>query len=451
MASTFGGITQAGSALTAASYGLDVVSQNIANSDTPGYTRQVAQQGSVDAVAGVPSIYTGHAGPGGVTITGTARMADLVVDARLRTEQSRGSLADTAASQLQQLESVFPEPSDTGLGETLNDFWNAWASVANDPGSNAARTVLLQDAATVTSTLNAMSATLTDLAASSAQALGQDAAAATSAASQLATLNTQITIANATGVNDNALLDQRDTLLSSLATLVGGVATLNPDGSADVTVGGQPLVTGSTAVAVTVDPAYAVSVGASVVTLTGGSAAAEATALTTTYPTYQSRLDAVADSLSSVVNGVQAAGYDLSGNAGTPMFTGSGAAGISVAITDPRLVAAASSPGGTLDGANALAASVLGASSSGPDTAYAGLVADVASDSALAQRRAATQQAVTSTVTTLQNSISGVSTDEEVSAMLTYQHAYSAASRVLTTVDDMLDTLINHTGLVGRV
>jgi flagellar hook-associated protein 1 len=450
MASTFGGITQAGSAMTAARYGLDVVSQNIANADTPGYTRQTAQQGTVDAVPGVPTIYSGHAGPGGVTITGTARMSDLVVDARLRTEQSRSGVTDTTASQLGQIETVFPEPSDTGLSERLNDFWNAWASVANDPGATAPRTVLLQDASTVTSTLNAMSATLGDLAAASAQALNQDTAAAASAANQLATINTQIAVASATGADANSLLDQRDSLLSTLASLVGGVATINANGSADVAVSGQPLVTGGSAVAMTVGAGFAVSVGGTPVTLSGGSAAAEATALTTTYPGYQAQLDGVANSLSSVVNAVQAAGYDLTGASGLAMFTGSGAAGITVAITDPRQVAASGTAGGTLDGSNALSASVLGASPGGPDVAYTNLVADVASSSLLAQRQAATQQAVTASVATLQNSVSGVSTDEEVSAMLTYQHAYQAASRVMTTVDDMLDTLINHTGVVGR-
>ncbi|HZC70504.1 MAG TPA: flagellar hook-associated protein FlgK [Jatrophihabitans sp.] len=450
MASTFGEITQASTALTAARYGLDVVSQNIANSDTPGYTRQVAQQGTVDAVPGVPSIYTAAAGVGGVRITGTARLADAVVDARLRTEQARDGLASTTSSQLQQIETVFPEPSDTGLSERLNDFWKAWAPVANDPKADAARIVLLQDAGTVTNTLNAMSATLSNQATASAQILNQDAAAATSAATQLATVNAQIAVASATGLNENSLLDKRDSLLSTLAGLLGGSATINPNGTADVTVAGQPLVTGGSAVNVTVDPGYTLAVGGTSVTLTGGSLAAESTALSTTYPAYQARLDAVANALSSVVNGVQAGGYDLSGTPGTPMFSGSTAATISVSITDPKLVAASSTAGGTLDGSNALSASVLGATSTGPDAAYAALVADIASASSLAQRQAETQSAVTSSVSALQTSISGVSTDEEVSAMMTYQRAYQAASRVMTTVDDMLDTLINHTGVVGR-
>jgi flagellar hook-associated protein 1 FlgK len=450
MGSTFGGIQQAGSALNAARYGLDIVSQNIANAGTAGYTRQAAQQGTVDAVAGVPSIYTRPAGVGGVAITGTARLTDPVLDARLRSEQARSGATAATAAQFQQVEAVFPEPSDTGLGEQLSDFWNAWSSVANDPGSDAPRAVLLQRASAVATTLNSMSTTLIDVAAATSQSLTQDTASATSAANQLATLNGQIAVGTATGSNVNSLLDQRDRLLSQLSSLVGGVATINPNGSADVMVAGQPLVTGNTAVAITVDASYQVSVGTTAVTLTGGSAAAETTALTTTYPGYQGQLDAVANALSSIANDAQAAGFDRSGTAGTPLFTGTGAAGISVAITDPALIAASATPGGNLDGGNALATSKLGQSSTGPDALYTTLVAGVASASALAQQQKATQDAVTASVSALQTSVAGVSTDEEVSALLTYQHAYEAASRVLTTVDSVLDTLINHTGLVGR-
>src|SRR4051794_36977655 len=450
MGSTFGGIQQAGSALNTARYGLDIVSQNIANADTPGYTRQTVQQASVDAVAGVPSIYTRPAGPGGVMVTGTARLSDTVLVARLRTEQARSGYADTTASQLGQVQATFAEPSDSGLSEQLNDFWNAWGAVANDPGSPAPRTVLLARASTVASTLNSMSGTLADVAQSSTQALTGDIAAANSAASQLATVNRQISVGSATGSNVNSLLDQRDLLLSSLSTLVGGVASLNTDGSANVSVAGQALVTGNATTALSVGAGYQVQVGGTAVTVSGGSVGGEVKALTTTYPAFQSQLDAVADTLANQTNAAQAAGYDLSGTAGQPMFSGSGAAGITVAMTDPTRIAASGQPGGNLDAGNALGAAKLGTKPGGADSSYRVLVAGIGSATALAQQQQTTQAGVTASVADLATAVSGVNSDEEVSAMLTYQHAFEAASRVLTTVDSMLDTLINHTGLVGR-
>lgn len=450
MGSTFGGINNASTAMGAARYGLDIIQQNISNATTPGYTRQSAQQATVDTSAAVPSIFTKPAGLGGVTISGTARLMDPVLVARARTEQARSALADTTAGQLSKVESLFAEPSDSGLSEQLNDFWNAWGAVSSNPGATAPRTVLLNKAATVASSLNALSTSLAGLMASTTQALNDDVNSANTAATQLATINGQIAIASATGANANALLDQRDSLLTSLSTLVGGVATINVNGTADVLVGGQSLVAGVTTTALSVGAGPLLSVGATPVALGGGSAAAEITAVTTTIPTVQAQLDSVATNLSSTVNAGQSAAFDLNGNPGAAMFSGVGAAGITVAITDPKTIAAAASPGTTLDGTAALTMSGSGTLAGGPDALYTTLVAGIGSASALAQQQQTTQDAVTNNVLQLQDSVSGVNTDEEVSNMLTYQHAYSAASRVLTTLDSMLDTLINHTGLVGQ-
>jgi flagellar hook-associated protein 1 FlgK len=448
MSNWFAGINQASTGLDAARYGLSVVGQNMTNADTPGYTRQVADQASVDMGA-VRGIFAGPGALGGVTVTGTTRQTDPVLDARVRGEHARGSLADTTATQLQAVEGVFPEPSDDGLGGQLNQFWSDWGAVANDPGSTAARSVLLKDAGTVAGTLNSMSASLSDVVTSTAGHLSTDVAAVNSAAQRLAQLNGQIAVATATGADPNSLLDQRDQLLQNLSELTGATVTVQPNGAADVAIGGQSLVSGVTASAMTVDASYGVQLGGTAVTVGSGSIGAETTALTTTLPGYQSRLDAVADGLSAAVNSVQAAGYDLAGAAGTPMFGGSGAAGITVVLTNPAAVAAAGTPGGNLDGSNALAAADTGAAADSPDARYAALVGDVAAASALAQQRATTQDAVVSNVDSLKSSVSGVSLDEEAASMLTYQQAFNASSRVLTALDSMLDTLINHTGLVG--
>jgi flagellar hook-associated protein 1 FlgK len=132
------------------------------------------------------------------------------------------------------------------------------------------------------------------------------------------------------------------------------------------------------------------------------------------------------------------------------MFSGSGAAGITVAMTSPWDVAASSAPGGNLDGGNALAASRLGTNPGSADKLYTSLVGEIGQASKLAQQANTTQSSVTSAVDDLRTAASGVSTDEEISNLLTYQRAYQASSRVLTTMDDMLDQLINRTGLVGR-
>jgi flagellar hook-associated protein 1 FlgK len=217
----------------------------------------------------------------------------------------------------------------------------------------------------------------------------------------------------------------------------------------DVDLGGVALVSGTTAATMSVDSSYNVSIDGAAVTLASGSAAADLQTLTTDIPAYQAQLDSVAFTLATQVNNAQAAGYDLNGNAGAPMFSGTTAATIAVAMTDPAQIAASGTPGGNLDGSNAASIAQFGSASNGADAAYSVLVGNIGAASALAQQKQSTQDAITTSVDALRSSVSGVSYDEEVSNMVTYQQAFQASSRVLTTIDSMLDTLINHTGLVG--
>lgn len=450
MSNWFAGIGQAASGLNAARYGLSVVSQNISNADTDGYTRETSIQGSVELGAtGIWARTTDNTMLGGVKVLSTQRADDPVLDARARDEHARGASADTTASIMTNVESLFPEPSDNGLASQLNDFWAAWGNVANDPGNTSTRTVLLQKASGLVTTLHSTSASLSDVATSTSGSLTTDIASANTAASQLATLNAQIRTATSSGADANSLLDQRDQVLDTLSKLVGGSATINADGTATVTVGGTDLVNGATANTLSVDSSYQVSINGSAVSVSSGSVSAETTMLTTTLPQYQSQLDAVADALSSTVNAIQTSGYDQNGTAGVALFSGSGAAGITLATTDPSKIAAASVSGVSKDGSNALNASEQGTAANGPDAAYAALVGGVATATQSAQQASALQDSVVSNVNSLKSSVSGVNYDEEVTNMLTYQRAFQASSRVLTTLDDMLDTLINHTGHVG--
>lgn len=449
MSNWFAGINAAQSGLSAARYGLDIVSQNISNADTDGYTRQISEQAAVD---GTPrsGLYVRSMGTllGGVVVAATARADDPVLDARVRSEHSTGAAVDTTASTLSALEGILPDPGDNGVAQQLTNFWKAWGTVANNPGDSTSRSLLLTSASDVVTGLHDLSTSIAGVAASTSASLTDDVTQANTAATQLADLNGKIAVGAATGQNVNSLLDQRDTLIDTLGKLTGGVATFAPNGSATVTVGGQTLVSGTTAAPLTVSSSHVISVGGTAVTA-GGSAGARVTALTTTIPGYQAQLDGVANALASAGNAVEAAGYDLSGAAGTPMFSGSGAAGLTVALTDPTKIAAAGTPGGNLDGSNALAAAQHGSAPNGPDALYTALVGAIGTASSVAQQQQTTQAAVVSNVDSLHASINGVSYDEEVSQMMTYQHAFSASSRVLTTIDQMLDTLINHTGVVG--
>lgn len=528
MSNIFAGIYRANDALTASRYGLDVTGQNIANANTPGYTRQRADQVSVGTVVGVPTLFSGRLENGGVRADGAVRLNDPVLDTRMRDEHAKQGQVDTTAARMGDIQNIFNEPSDTGLAEQLHDFWNAWGDVANDAGAQVPRDMLISSADKTVTMLHAMNSSLDSVATASKNSLDATVQSVNSAAKELADLNTKIAIGSATNTNVNALLDRRDVLLDQLSTSVGAKATLNNNGTVSVTLpgvdsggnpvqlqlvttgpaqngapglGGPPFEYGALTATYTTASGSDVPLTASLtisdipgninanpptspsgtstssVTLGGSAANAEMQTINATVKNYRDKLDAVAQALAKTVNTIQSGhtstgpgdpaiepGYDLKGQPGTAMFTTGGpsgsaaisditAANISVAdgFTYDKVAAASTvSTSGTVDGSNALAAADAGTKAGSPDSSYSALIGALGRDAASATQQQTTQGVITASVSTLQANASGVSFDEEVSNMLTYQMAFQASSRVLTTLDDMLDTLINRTGLVGR-
>lgn len=449
MTSSFSGLTNAMSALNAARYGLDITGQNISNANTDGYVRQRAELAESGPVPGVAAMYATQHSNSTAVVSGTSRLNDPVIDARARNEHGQNGSLQTTAATLSSVESLFNEPSDTGLAEQLNTFWTSWASVANNPGDAAARNVVLQNAASLTGTLNQSSAALGRLTQSVTQQATDVTSQVNTALGALAQLNGALAVASATGADANSLADQRDGLLMSLSELTGAQSSIQPDGTATVVIGGQSAVSGSTANTVSIGAGNQILVGGTPAATAGGQLQSLVTSLNTTLPDYTAQLDAVAASLASTTNTALAGGYDLAGNPGAPLFAGSTAAGISVAITDPATLAASGTPGGNLGGSVALALSGMGNAAGGPDVSYRTMIGTLATDVQRASQQASVQDSVTTSVDALAQSSSGVSIDEETTNLLTYQRAYEASSRVLTTVDETLDTLISHTGRVG--
>jgi flagellar hook-associated protein 1 FlgK len=195
------------------------------------------------------------------------------------------------------------------------------------------------------------------------------------------------------------------------------------------------------------------------VNVTGGTAAGIIDTVNTIIPTWKSKLDSVATQLISTVNAIHTSTaanptYDANGNAGGAFFSGTSAANISVVISDPALLAASRQPPGAAgpsrDGSNADALSALGGATTGANATYHSLVVQLGIASSNASLRATTQNNVTNQVDDARESTTGVSVDEEMTNLVTYQRAYEASGRVLTAVDQLLDTLINRTGLAGR-
>lgn len=474
--STFSGLGTALSSLIAQRQALEVSGQNVANANTVGYTRQRAAIASLPA-ATVPSMFSTSNGVGlGTAVTGIDRLGDVFLDARLRNETSGASRLATIASGYDTLETTIGEPTTTGFSKDLTSFWTAWSDVANDPSKDSTRAVVLQRGQAVADRLATM---YTDIGTQWNQALTTTKATITevnTTAANVADLNTRILAITNSGGSANELMDQRDLLVTQLSSLVGASTRTNADGTMDVMVAGNALVSGGSANALAVSgtPASfgdAMAGGtAGTVSITwaksGNPAGIEggtvAGLLTTLAPSASGgiltsaadQLNKVATSLATAVNDLHTTATTVDGATGGAFFaidaSRPAALGLSVAISDPDDVAVAQSGQGELDGTIGKALAELANATDGPDAIWSAFVVDLGVKSASATSRATVAEAARATASSAQLAQTSVDTDEESVNMLAYQRAYEGAARVLTAVDEMLDTLINRTGVVGR-
>jgi flagellar hook-associated protein 1 FlgK len=477
--STFSGLNTASTALWAAQRGLDVTGQNIANVNTDGYSRQRVSQQAVGGTA-VPAIYSVASQVGsGVNSDQIIRIRDAFLEGRAQVESARTSGLTVASDTLAQIEAAFREPGDSGIQSMLADVWSGFSDLANNPTEPAARSQVLERLDILAGGLRTTSASLDQQWAQTRGNLQALVTDVNTTARSIADLNSAIRSAAQAGLPVNELSDRRDLLAMDLAQKVGGTAVMGTDGMLDVVVGGSTLVSGRDVIALQVagvdaldgvgtgnDPRVVTVPGGTTVTL-GGTGGAQLDALTTTVPKYRAALDGIAQQLVGSLNGVQAVGYDAAGNPGQPLLgngPGTGAvdvtqvtaANITLRITTPaQLAAAAKSPadlGGAVsgDGGNADAFFRLSLQSGGVDANYRALVVGLGVESAVATRDLTVQSVVSTQVDAARESVAGVNLDEEMTNMLSYQHAYSAAARMMTAIDEALDKLINGTGIVGR-
>lgn len=458
MGSEMAGLNLALSGLFANREALDVAGHNVANANSEGYTRERVNMEAAGGMA-VAAIHARWSGVGsGVRVASVDRLNDAFLDARAMAEHGTDSALRRTQSVLSNIELAVAEPGDNGLQAQLASFWSAWDDVANNPGDLATRSQLIEQAKTVANALNQTSASMKAVQASSINEIQTEVNQINATTQQIADLNKAIASATNAGMSPNDLLDKRDHLLDELSTSVGISIRAGASNQVDVYIGGTSLVRGATASALTVDQtAGVVSVrrqsDSLPVTVTGGDVGGLLGAVNDVIPRYLASLDAVANKLTTQVNAQHQAGVDLNGNPGGAVFTGSTAGDIAVdsaLAADPSRLAAASAGGGLLDGSNAQALAELSSAVDSPDAAYRTFVNSLGVEAQQANRQVDIQAEITRQIDAARQSASSVDIDEEMTNMVSYQHGYEASARVMTAVDSMIDTLVNHTGLVGK-
>jgi flagellar hook-associated protein 1 FlgK len=472
--STFNGLNIALSALQAEQASLDTTSHNISNANTQGYTRQVSNlvaNPGLGALSVWGMIIPGQTGQG-VQVQSITRMRDQFNDNNLRANYATQGEADVRQTTWQNIESALPDPGDNGLQSAMSNFWSSVQAVSTNPEDAGSRQALAQSVQALGQAFQNASSALTQQRADVDSQANSMVGTINATAGQIATLNSSISKLEAVGQNPNDLLDQRDALIDQLSALGNTQVTIGSNGAATVTLGGVLVVdpsqaNGLPATAVTrssFNPGYGAAGSTVASGLTGGQLKGLLDAYTSTLDpavsgSIPNKLDQLAISLHDALNTQNQAGFDLNGNAGGPLFAGATITSASqlaadpAVLANPSLIAAASTAAGAPgDSSNMIAmfglksnaspsGSVLGGKTF--DDYYAGMVSGMGLAAQTATTDSTNAAAVVNTLENRRSQVSGVSLDEELTNLVKYQHAYAAAGKAMSTMDSMLDTLVN--------
>ena len=447
----------------------EVTSENIANVNTPGYSRQ-----RVILESAPPTTANGFPMGTGVRIATVERYYDKLLQQQLVKAQTTQGYDTTKSNVLQQIEPTFNEVSNDGLGAAITNFFGAWQDLTLNPAGSAERQAVLSRTQILTDNFNAVSTTLKDAVKTQNDSLVPLTDSINATLNNIAQLNGQIKTTELVSGNANETRDQRDQLVRDLSRQIGITYTENSDGTTNVNYadGGAALVTGSTAGVFSLDKITDPTKFAVQLTPAGGALAAPVTPTTgqlgaTLYlrddtnggiPSYLAKVDALASQIVGQVNKLHnittnpLKAYDLNGATGGDFFDNAGitAATISLnaGITGTDKIAASGSATSLGDNSNALAlAQLQGKSVMSGNTAtfgsyFDGLVSTVGLDVQSAKNTEAQDIAFTKQLTTLRESNSGVSLDEELTNMIKYQRSYQASAKLITTATEMMDTVI---------
>jgi flagellar hook-associated protein 1 FlgK len=437
MTSAFFGLQTSLRGLIAQQQAIDVSGHNVANANTAGYSRQEAVlEPTAPYVIPANSVNTGAGAQlgSGVDVAAIRRSRDQFLDLQYRAQSMSLGDATARTTSLDQAELAFGEPGDDGIQAQLSRFWDAWSDVANAPESAGARTALVTTAQTLTSTFRTVSDQLTTVAQQAQDeydAITGPTGDVGNMASELAGLNRAIGDAVFRGQQPNDLMDRRDQLIDQLSSLAQ-VSVSDIGGSRlRIDFGGVTLVDPATSTGYTWPQTLRAP---------GGKLGALLDLASATGPalTYRDQLDAVASDLVRTVNALHTS---------TPFFdtAGTTAATISVVATSATLQTGSTAAVGQNDVAQAIARLRGGTT----DQLYQALVARVGTESQAAARAQSTSQSLVDSVDDRRQSVSGVSLDEEMTNLMRFQRGYQASARTMTTMDEMLDTLVNRTGRVG--
>ena len=453
-------LTIAKSAIFAQQAAIQTASNNIANANTAGYIRQetvLSESTSSETAYGLAG--------NGVTVTEIAACYDKYLEASVAEQNCSSEEWQVYESYFGRMESILDEDT-TSLTASITNFYNAWQALATDPTSSTMRIEVVTAGENMCQAIRDIYGELKDLQAELDDTVAQTVDSVNDILDSIAEINGEM---YRSGADNATLLGKRTALIKELS----GIMDIQyfEDGSGGLTVmtsDGKLLVDGVNANSLSTEKSTEgvyrvtwVSASGTEVDITedisGGSLKSLIDLRDNQVTAFIDDINDLAGSLANEVNAIHSTGYTATGVTGINFFQSTTTAQDYAAIMDisdevaasEDYVAATSSAESTSGNETALAIAELGSSSvtiDGESTAYSDYCASILSEigglSENAQNVSEYHQALLSTVETQRDSVSAVSTDEEMINLVKFQYAYQAAARLLTTADELLSSLL---------
>jgi flagellar hook-associated protein 1 len=460
MSNIYGLLSIGQSALLTQQKAIDITGNNIANVNTPGYSRQ-----RLNIKQNSPVRIDNQTISTGVTAdTGIQRFYDQFLSAQLNGENENLGRWEAQKQALEKAELMFNDSEGNGLSNAMSEFWNSWQDLSNNPSGVAERTSLISAGQYLATTFNQTYNNLKDLQGDIDTHVTNIVGDVNEMADRIAELNRKVSQVEVTGHNANDFRDERDQLVLELSKLIDIQSFEDGSGNINVSVGnGKPLVDGtatwdlSTADNGGVQDVFWQASDGTTVNITGQLSSGELKGWMYTrddsIDDYLTRLDTLSTNIISQVNTLHAAGTTLDSTTTTSVdfFTGSGAVdiGVNSAIEANSDLIAAASAGEGLPGGNSTAIAIANlqtaatmTGSSTFDEYYNSLVGKVGADVQAANFSQNHQLTMVENLKQYRQEVSGVSLDEEMVNLIQFQQAYNAAAKLITTADEMVDTLM---------
>jgi flagellar hook-associated protein 1 FlgK len=468
------GFNTAVSGLLSSQRSLYVTSHNFSNATTPGYSRQIAYQRATDPYYAPGVGYIGT----GTEIYDVRRVRNSYVDYKYWSENGSKGEWETKAESLKELETLFGEPSNNSFRQYMDDFFQSLEDLTTNPSDSSYREPVREAALALTKHINETAERLVNVKEETSFQIEAQVKKVNDIAAQISSLNGQIYSLEIDGKTANDLRDRRELLVDDLSKIVNVQVNEYSDGKYRVSIGGIALVNHKEVSEIKYESELQWANG-NVLNLKSGSLKAlqelyEGDGENNTYRGinfYINKLNTFAERFADTINeqhkdGVTLDAADITTGSEIDFFKISDSANpaLTLTLSDEVLESvsniAARAVGTGVENADNLQAIIKlrenktffsgGVSQGTPDDFLKSIISNLAVDSTHGKRMDSNEEQIINNIREKRESESGVSTEEETTNMIRFLNSYRASSEMISTLDQILDVVVNRLGVAGR-